>query len=73
MFLVHVAGVIAGSLAHRRNLAATMSAGYRRGAGSPVARPRPAWSPGCALMAAALGFWTWSATTGDSGHDEKDD
>jgi cytochrome b len=62
--VVHVAGVIVGSLAHRRNLVATMITGYRRGVGNAAARTRPGWVLGAALMAAVLGFWTWSATTG---------
>jgi len=75
---VHVAGVIVGSLAHRRNLVATMITGRRaaehdvpagevsdRGGtdrGRTDARPR--WALGSALTAAVLGFWTWSVTTG---------
>lgn len=64
MVVVHVAGVIVGSLAQRRNLVATMITGYRRGAGNAVPRTRPAWALGSALMAGVLGFWTWSAATG---------
>ena len=75
---VHVAGVIVGSLAHRRNLVATMITG-RRAAESVVpagdtsgpgvtergrADARPRWALGSALTAAVLGFWTWSVTTG---------
>jgi cytochrome b len=60
---VHVAGVIVGSLAHRRNLVATMITG-RRAAVDDVPAARPRWVMGSALTAAVLGFWTWSVTTG---------
>ena len=72
MVVVHVAGVIVGSIAHRRSLVAPMITGYRRdasageasaGAGAAPAT-RPAWVLGSALLAAVLGFWTWSASTG---------
>ena len=72
MVVVHVAGVIVGSVVHRRSLVAPMITGYRSDA-SAVAAPareaaapatRPAWVLGSALLAAVLGFWTWSATTG---------
>lgn len=78
LVVVHVAGVIVASLAHRRNLVATMITG-RRAAGSEVragetsgpgvtvrdrADARPRWALGSALTAAVLGFWTWSVTTG---------
>jgi cytochrome b len=74
MVVVHVAGVIVGSLAHRRSLIAPMITGYRRdaregdspatsGAGA-VPATRPGWVLGSALLAAVLGFWTWSAGTG---------
>lgn len=79
MVALHVAGVIVGSLAHRRNLVATMINGYRYagsdeaaaptpGAAARPARgaalPRPGWALGSTLVAAVLGFWTWSLTTG---------
>jgi len=74
----HVAGVIVGSLAHRRNLVATMITGRRAAAsevpggeaGVPGVREhdrtdtRPRWALGSALAATVLGFWTWAATTG---------
>lgn len=74
MVVVHVAGVIVGSLAHRRSLVAPMITGFRRdardgdapataGAGALTAT-RPGWVLGSALLAAVLGFWTWSASTG---------
>jgi cytochrome b len=62
MVVIHVAGVIVGSVAHRRNLVATMITGRRAGAG--MAGTRPGWVLGSALLATVLGFWTWSATTG---------
>lgn len=90
MIVVHVVGVVVGSLAHRRNLVATMISGYRdtadegatAAAGAATrgaALPRPGWVMGSTLLAAVLGFWTWSLTTGggslltgaehaDSGH-----
>ena len=75
---VHVAGVIAGSLAHRRNLVATMITGWRSAAGSEPtgsvgttrepdrdrSGARPRWALGSALAATVLGFWTWAVTTG---------
>lgn len=65
MVVVHVAGVIVGSVVHRRSLVAPMVTGYRRDASEGAApATRPAWVLGSALLAAVLGFWTWSATTG---------
>ena len=75
---VRVAGVIVGSLAHRRNLVATMITGRRAAAsevpggeaGVPGVREhdrtdtRPRWALGSALAATVLGFWTWAVTTG---------
>lgn len=65
MVVVHVAGVIVGSVVHRRSLVAPMVTGYRRDASEGAApATRPAWVLGSALLAAVIGFWTWSATTG---------
>jgi len=67
---VHVAGVIVGSLAHRRNLVATMITGRRADDDHVHATDhdrtdaRPRWALGSALTAAVLGFWTWAVTTG---------
>lgn len=75
---LHVAGVIVGSLAHRRNLVATMISGRRSaegdgssGAANATGLPdtgragaRPRWALGSALAATVLAFWTWAVTTG---------
>jgi cytochrome b len=78
MVAVHVAGVVVASLAHRRNLVASMITGRHSGgravatdvAGSsptPV-RDAPATGPrralGSTLAVAVLGFWSWAVTTG---------
>ena len=78
MVAVHVAGVVVASLAHRRNLVASMITGRRGGGsaaetnlprsertpgrGSPA--PGPRWALGSALAVAVLGFWSWAVTTG---------
>jgi len=78
MVAVHVAGVVVASLAHRRNLVASMITGRRDGGsavetsgprseptparGSPA--PGPRWALGSALAVAVLGFWSWAVTTG---------
>jgi cytochrome b len=78
MVVVHVAGAVVASLAHRRNLIAAMITGHRDGGtavgtdatgGEPTARRRsaatgPRWALGSALAAAVLGFWSWAVTTG---------
>jgi cytochrome b len=78
MVAVHIAGVVIASLAHRRNLVATMITGRRSGggaAGMDVAgsgptssreppAPGPRWAFGSALAVAVLGFWSWAVTTG---------
>jgi len=76
---VHVAGVIVGSLAHRRNLVTKIITGQRddqdgstdgETSGPPVVTERertdtrPRWALGAALAASVLGFWTWAVTTG---------
>jgi cytochrome b len=78
MIVVHVAGVIVASLAHRRNLVVAMITGRRSfgrvtepdaaasesnpARGSSSSGPR--WALGSALAAAVLGFWSWGVTTG---------
>lgn len=65
--LVHVAGVLASSLAHRENLAAAMITGYKdasvrsveRGAGAPSRL-----AVGLLGAFAVLAFWVGSAVTG---------
>lgn len=66
LVIVHVVGVVVGSLAHRRNLVATMITGHRPADGEAAAATtvRPGWALGSALLATVIGFWTWSATTG---------
>ncbi len=75
---VHIAGVIVGSLAHRRNLVVTMITGRRDAASEVPAgetsvpgvrernrdEARPRWALGSALAATVLAFWTWAVTTG---------
>ena len=78
MVAVHVAGVLVASLAHRRNLVASMITGRRDGGsaaepngprseptpGRRSPAPGPRWALGSALAVAVLGFWSWAVTTG---------
>lgn len=78
MVAVHLAGVVVASLAHRRNLVASMITGRRHDgsavatgvAGSEPTRSRerlatgPRWALGSTLAVAVLGFWIWAVTTG---------
>jgi cytochrome b len=78
MVVVHVAGVVVSSVAHRRNLVVAMITGRRGGgrvtgavAAAGESKPArgssptgPRWALGSALAAAVLGFWGWAVTTG---------
>ncbi len=78
MVAVHVAGVVLASLAHRRNLVATMITGRREdssaaeldneggepGPGRGARATGPRFALGSALAVAVLGFWSWAVTTG---------
>lgn len=63
MVLVHVVGVIVGSLVHRQNLVRAMITGYKEGAATSGARSM-APLVGAGVAAAVLAFWSWALVTG---------
>ena len=60
---LHLAGVIAGSVAHKENLARSMVDGYKEGAAGEGIRTS-VWVVGAVLLALVAGFWT-AAWRGD--------
>ena len=57
LVIVHVAGVIVGSLAHRENLVAAMLTGYKSGQPSEAIRGTR-WATAAALFAVVAASWT---------------
>ena len=69
LVVVHVTAVVLSSVVHRENLVRSMITGDKPGTPDDAA-PRSARAFGVTLVAAVLGFWTWSLsgldTTGGS-------
>ena len=60
---LHILGVVFSSVMQRENLARSMITGLKRGA-AEGAEPRNARGLGLAMVAAILGLWGWTATSG---------
>jgi cytochrome b len=59
LVVVHVVAVVLSSVVHRENLVRSMITGDKHGTLDDAA-PRSARALGVTLVAAVLGFWTWS-------------
>ena len=59
LVVVHVTAVVLSSVVHRENLVRSMITGDKPGTPGDAA-PRSARAFGVTLVAAVLGFWTWS-------------
>jgi cytochrome b len=60
---LHILGVVFSSVMQRENLARSMITGFKRGT-AEVDEPRNARGLGLAMVAAILGFWGYTATSG---------
>ena len=56
---MHIAGVIASSLAHRQNLARSMLTGYKEASSPGAVDSAPRGWVGAAVAVAVFGFWTF--------------